>query len=298
MFVEAGRKVPFGELFKGVAVVSGNDAAVAIAEYLAGSTDAFVQKMNQKAASLGMTNTHYRSVNGLPEGDLDDLSTPRDLGKLATSYIQKYPGNLAIHSLKEFAFDTGHGVIKQQSENPLLGTYPGADGLKTGYIDNTYNLIGTAQRDGVRLVLVTMKAPTASDRAKDAKTLMDYGFAQYGKYTLSKKGYKVNTIPVYKAKSIKKTDVFVKDDAKVIVHSSELKGKTIKKVIKLPEYLNATNGFKAGDKVGEVQYYIGKKLIAHEDLVVHDNIEKGTWWQKGIDSLIIFGGWVIGLFRR
>ncbi|MCU7666954.1 D-alanyl-D-alanine carboxypeptidase family protein [Bacillus thuringiensis] len=298
MFLEVGREVPFGEAFKGVAVVSGNDAAVAIAEHLAGSTDEFVKRMNKKAKELKMTHTNYRSVNGLPDGDLDDTSTPRDLGNMTVKYLKKYPGNLKIHSLQEFSFDTGRGVIKQKNRNPLLGEYTGADGLKTGWIDGHYNLIGTAEKGGVRLVIVTMKGATEQIRAKDAKILLDYGFNQYNKYVLNKKGEKVATLPVYKASEDKKAEVVMKNEDEVVIHSSQLKGKQkVKEKLVLPDYINAGKGMKAGDLVGKKQYFIGKKLIHESDVVLKEGIEKGNWWQKTLDSILLSGMWIIGLFK-
>ncbi|PGP12771.1 hypothetical protein COA01_33685 [Bacillus cereus] len=298
MFLEVGREVPFGEAFKGVAVVSGNDAAVAIAEHLAGSTDEFVKRMNEKAKKLKMTHTHFRSVNGLPDGDEDDTSTPRDLGNMTIKYLTKYPRNLEIHSLQEFSFDTGRGVITQKNRNPLLGEYKGADGLKTGWIDEHYNLIGTAEKGGVRLVFVTMKGANEKIRAKDAKTLLDYGFNQYKKYVLNKKGEKVATLPVYKASEDKKAEVVMKNDDEVVIHSSQLKGKkTVKEKLVLPDYINAGKGMKAGEVIGKKQYFIGKKLIHESDIVLKEGIEKGNWWQKALDSILLSGMWIVGLFK-
>ncbi len=298
MFLEIGREVPFGELFKGIAIVSGNDASVALAEHLKGSTESFVDEMNKKATELKMKHTTFYSVNGLPQNDNEDVSTASDLGTMTISYLKKYPGNLAIHSLKQYKFDTGREVIEQANRNPLLQSYKAADGLKTGGSDGNYNLIGTAEKDGIRLVVVTLKGETEKVRAKDAKTLLDYGFNQYKKYVFDKKGDKVETLPVYKAKETKKASVIVKDDVEVIIHSSKLSKKNkVKEKVVLPEYINAGKGLKAGDVVGKKQIFIGEKMIHETDIVVKEDIEKGSWWQKALDSLLLIGMWIMGLFK-
>lgn len=298
MFLEIGREVPFGELFKGVAVVSGNDASVAMAEHLEGSTSNFVDKMNEKAKELNMTKTKFRSVNGLPEGDKEDTSTAKDLGVMTVSYLKEYPGNLAIHSMKQYNFDTGREVIEQTNRNPLLQSYGAADGLKTGWIEGSYNLIGTAEKDGVRLVVVTLKGESEQVRAKDARTLLDYGFNQYKKYVFDKKGDKVETLPVYKSSETKKANLIMQDDLELIIHTSQLSKKNkIKEKVVIPDYINAGKGLKAGDVVGKKQIFIGKKLIHETDIVVKEDIEKGSWWQKGLDSVLLSGMWVMGLFK-
>lgn len=296
MFLEVGRQVPFNEIFKGVAVVSGNDASVAIAEHIDGSTEKFANRMNKKAKELGMKNTTFVSPNGLPVDDRTDISTAKDLGLMTKEYIKKYPGNLKIHSLQEYAFDTGRGVIEQKNRNPLLGEYKGADGLKTGFIEDTYNLIGTAQKDGIRLIFVSMKSASANERAKDAKTLLDYGFGQYNKYHIANKGEKISSLPVYKTKDVKKTDIVIKEDAEVVIHSSQLKNGKIEKKIHLPEYVNASKGLKSGAKVGSISYYAGKKEIYEVELVIREDLEPASWWEKGLDSIILFARWIINLF--
>ena len=153
MFVQVGTRVPLQELIQGIAIVSGNDACVAAAEYLSGSVATFVDSMNAEAKKLGMTNTRFFSPDGLPvEGQ---LTTVKDMADLDRAFIQKFPEALKYTSTKEFKFNN----IDQFNRNKLLFEYPDIDGLKTGYVEaGGYHLSATAYRNGMRLLAVVMGA--------------------------------------------------------------------------------------------------------------------------------------------
>ena len=289
MFLEVGRQVPYGDIMKGIAIVSGNDASVAMAEHLEGSTDNFVKKMNEKAVALGMENTKFETVNGLPKDGSLDLSTANDLAKLSVDYINKYESNLGIHSTKTFAFDTGRGVIEQSNHNPLLGKYEGVDGLKTGYVDNHYNYIGTAKRDGVRLVVVTLKSPSASARESDAKKLLDYGFSQYKKYTFNDANTTLDKLAVYKSSDVKETEVVIKDKLEIVLHSKYEEG--LREEIDIPDYL--LGGQKKGDVVGEKNIYSGDELLAQADIVLTEDLPKANFLGRVFDSIAISFNWIV-----
>lgn len=174
MFLEVGTKVPYREIVTGISVVSANDGCVALAEYLYGSESSFVQKMNDKAKELGMTKTQFRNASGLPEEG--HVMSARDIGILAKHLIERYPEILEIESIREYTFNN----ILQYNRNPLLGRFPGADGLKTGWTTEAgYCLVGTAQQNGVRLIAVVLNAVSEDQRLQSAQELLNHGFKNF-----------------------------------------------------------------------------------------------------------------------
>lgn len=173
MGLQAGEKVPLVDLFRGMAVASGNDATVAVAEFFGGTEKQFVQAMNKKARQIGMKNSVFKNCNGLPAKG--QLTTAADMLVLARSYLENHPQSLdTYHNLRYFAFKR-HGVVT--NANPVLGHVPGADGLKTGYVDASgYNVIMTAKRGNVRLIGVLLGCPSGSVRAEEASALLEAGF--------------------------------------------------------------------------------------------------------------------------
>lgn len=174
MFVREGTSVPLIDLLRGVIIQSGNDASVALAEYLAGSEDAFADVMNQQAALLGMTNTTYHNATGWPaEGH---LTTARDLSLLARALIQDYPEHYDIYSEKYFKYNG----INQPNRNRLLWRDSSVDGLKTGHTEEAgFCLVASAVRKGMRLVSVVMGTKSEEARAQESQKLLAYGFRYY-----------------------------------------------------------------------------------------------------------------------
>jgi len=193
MFIEVGDYVPLAELVKGIAVVSGNDACVAVAEFLQGSEQAFVKKMKEKLQDLGIGNTRIQTVHGLPASD--QYTTASDMALLAGAYIRAHPEALQYHKLNEF---TSEGVT-QSNRNRLLWRDPSVDGLKTGYISEAgYHLIATAQRDDQRLISVILGAPNPRVREREALRLLNYGFRNYASVPLFEKGQVLLKLPIWK----------------------------------------------------------------------------------------------------
>lgn len=174
MFVREGTSVPLIDLLRGVIIQSGNDASVALAEYLAGSEGAFADVMNQQATLLGMNNTTYHNATGWPaEGH---LTTARDLSLLARALIQDYPSHYGIYSEKYFEYNG----INQPNRNRLLWRDSSVDGLKTGHTEEAgYCLVASAVRKGMRLVSVVMGTRSESARAQESQKLLAYGFRYY-----------------------------------------------------------------------------------------------------------------------
>jgi serine-type D-Ala-D-Ala carboxypeptidase (penicillin-binding protein 5/6) len=171
MFVKIGDTIPLQDLIQGIIVHSGNDACVAMAEHIAGTEEAFAGLMNQQAAALGMTNTHFVDGTGLPNPQ--QYTSPRDMAILARALIHNFPEDYKWYAQKWFAF----GGIKQPNRNRLLWRDPTVDGIKTGHTDEAgYCLAASALRNGTRLISVVMGAPSDNVRAEDTQRLLNYGF--------------------------------------------------------------------------------------------------------------------------
>ncbi|MBA2654282.1 MAG: D-alanyl-D-alanine carboxypeptidase [Gammaproteobacteria bacterium] len=184
MFVKVGEQVPVNALIQGIAVVSGNDACVAIAEHIAGTEEAFAELMNHSAGLLGMKNTHYTDATGLP--DPKHYTTPRDLGLLTKAIVNQFPEYYGWYSQKEFEYNG----IKQPNRDILLWRDPSIEGMKTGHTDEAgYCLVSTATRNGMRLIAVVMGSTSTRSRADASLALLNYGFRFYE----SKKIFAANT---------------------------------------------------------------------------------------------------------
>ena len=171
MFIQAGSEIPLAELLKGMAVVSANDASVAVAEHIAGNVETFVEQMNRKARELGMERSVFKNPNGLPARG--QFSTARDMMILANHYLRRFPESLDLHSQQYFTYHD----ITQRNRNSLLRHYPDADGLKTGWVvAGGYHIVATAKRGNTRLIAVVMGARTPAIRAREAARLLDEGF--------------------------------------------------------------------------------------------------------------------------
>ncbi|MBU1184446.1 MAG: D-alanyl-D-alanine carboxypeptidase [Proteobacteria bacterium] len=175
MFIEAGSEIPLEELLKGMAVVSANDASVAVAEYIGGDVERFVARMNRKARQLGMTRSFFKNPNGLPARG--QVTTARDMLILASDYLRRFPESLDLHSQQYYTYRD----ITQRNRNSLLRHYPNADGLKTGWVRKAgYHIVATAKRGETRLIAVVMGAKTPAIRARETERLLDEGFRMVG----------------------------------------------------------------------------------------------------------------------
>lgn len=172
MSLKAGEEVKITEIIKGISIASANDGCVAIAEYLEnGDIQAFVKLMNETARSLGMAHTRFFNPNGLPADG--QLTTARDIMRLAQAYLQRFPKALAIHSQKYYS----HNNRTKHNANSLLGKYEGVDGLKTGYVRASgYNIAATAKRGDTRLLAVVLGARNSGIREQETAKLLDTGF--------------------------------------------------------------------------------------------------------------------------
>ena len=193
MFIEPRKPVTVDELIHGVIVQSGNDATVALAELIAGSTDAFVERMNREAAKLGLSGTHYADVNGLPSPQ--HYSTASDIAKLTVALIRDFPEYYPIFAVKEYRYNH----ITQSNRNRLLWSDPYVDGVKTGHTEGAgYCLVASAKRGERRLVAVVMGANTDAGRASESQKLLNWGFQSFDTVALYQSGKPVTTLRVWK----------------------------------------------------------------------------------------------------
>jgi D-alanyl-D-alanine carboxypeptidase (penicillin-binding protein 5/6) len=193
MFVRQGTRIPLVELIKGIAVVSGNDACISVAEFLQGNEQAFVAKMNQTLKELMLVNSQFQTVNGWPAPD--QYTTAEDMALLARAYVQLFPQALLYHSLKEFT----HENIRQRNRNGLLWRDPSVDGLKTGHTEQAgYHLLATAQKGDQRFIAVVMGAKSQAIREREALRLLNYGFRNFVSVLLFKRDEPLLKLEVWK----------------------------------------------------------------------------------------------------
>ncbi len=192
MFVPLGEHVKIADLIRGMIIQSGNDACVVLAEGLAGSVEAFVDLMNQKAKQIGLKDSHFANVDGLP--DPNEWMTARDLTTLATRTIKDFPEYYKIYSEMDFTFNN----IKQGNRNPLLYKNVGADGLKTGHTEEAgFCLTASVLRGDRRIVMVLGGLPTMKSRAEESERLIDWAFREFNDYRLFSSGDTVDEAPVW-----------------------------------------------------------------------------------------------------
>ena len=268
MLLDNGEIRTVEELLKGVGIASGNDAAVALAEYLGGSEDAFVDMMNQRCKDLGMKNTTFKNCTGLPsEGHMStayDISImSRELLKHET--ILKYTG-----TYMETISEGRKSPIELVNHNKLVRFFNGCDGLKTGYTSEAkYCISATATRDGVRMLSVIMGAPTYKIRNRDASMLLNHGFSKFYSKKLANKGEEVEKIVLDKS-----GEKFFLAKAKEDVSITLEKGKE-EKIEKKIELDTSKKSFKPGEVIGICKFYVGDKEVGKVEICCDRDVKKG-----------------------
>jgi serine-type D-Ala-D-Ala carboxypeptidase (penicillin-binding protein 5/6) len=282
MYVGVGSKVPLEEIIKGIAIVSGNDACVAVAEHISGSAEVFVKLMNDTAQKLGMTNSHFDNTHGLPS--LQQYTTAYDMAILARSYINNFPDALKIHSTLEYTYSG----IRQHNRNTLLRKDPSIDGLKTGYVDEGgYHLLATAKRDERRLIAVVMGAKNQVIRAEEALKLLNYGYRNFAFVSLFTKGQVLYDLPVWKGQ---RNDLHVvPGEEGMIVVAAEAKNKLEYEKI-VPEYVVAP--IEKNQEIGKYVVKIGTNVIRSIPLVAETDVPKAGFLKLIWHSVIYFLGHV------
>ncbi|WP_307396679.1 D-alanyl-D-alanine carboxypeptidase family protein [Bacillus horti] len=323
VWLAQGEQRTVEELYTAMAVYSGNDATVALAEQVAGSEQLFVQLMNEKARELGMTNSHFVNSTGLPNSMLgqhihtgtesdENLMSARDTAILARALVREYPEVLEFSSIPEI--EAGYFDIEMINFNwmleghrtgtPLGLTYQGLDGLKTGYTDLAGNCFtGTAERDGVRLISVIMKSETQQSRFVETQKLLDYGFNNFELNEVVQAGEIIEgyeTIPVAKGKQ-KELPVAIEQALTTYMYEGEEELYTLE-VVMDPELVDEEGRLIApieqGTAVGEVRVvYTGNteySFIQQDqtseslELIAQEDIEKAGWLRLFMRSILEF----------
>lgn len=276
-YIEPGEQFSVRDALKAVATHSSNDVTVSLAELVAGSEDAFVVLMNEKAKALGMNNSNFRDCTGLT--DEGHYSSAHDVALMSRELVVKHPGILKFSSIWMDSFRNGQ--FELVNTNKLVHFYDGCDGLKTGYTSAAgHCLSATATRNNMRLISVVLGEPDSNTRFAETRKLLDYGFANYEATQVNKKGEEVNEIEVKKG-LFPKTKALYSEDVKLLLARGE-KGKVVREV-RLKGFLTAP--VKKDQKVGEVVYKIGEKEIAKVDLVSDRDIEKSSFGKLFIKML-------------
>ncbi len=265
-FMEAGEQMSVDDMLKAITVSSCNDAAVAMAEHIAGSESAFVEKMNSRAAELGMTNTDFVNCTGLDDKEIH-YSTARDVAIMSRELIS----HSMIFDYSTIWMDSiRDGQFGLANTNKLIRFYNGANGLKTGSTSKArYCLSATALRDGMQLIAVVLGSPTSAERFSAAKSLLDYGFANYSVYRP-----KASTSYSLKVWGGKKGNVECRSDNKAVILNKGEQNKVVEN-ISLPDALNAP--VKKGDVVGKISYTLGDKLLFESDIIALSSVKKADF---------------------
>ena len=211
MWLPINEQVPVKDIIYGISIVSANDGCIAMAEHLSGSEEAFVQKMNQRAQELGLTNTQFKNSTGLPADG--HVMSARDIAVLSHRLITQFPKILEIESMQEFTFNG----IKQYNRNPLLGRFPGADGLKTGWTtESAYSLAGTALQEGRRLISVVLNSESENERLVASEELLNHGFRDFREVKAVAEGAQLGEVNVKNGRK-QRVNITVAQDMTVTV---------------------------------------------------------------------------------
>lgn len=277
MFIQVGTQVRLHDLHQGIVVSSGNDATVAVAEYLAGSDSAFADVMNQHAQKLGLTNTHFVNSHGLP--DPNHYTTARDLATLSQAII-RYPSEYALYKEQEFTFNN----IRQYNRNGLLRRDPSVDGLKTGHTQEAgYCLVSSAKRDGMRLITVVMGADSINAREQETEKLLAYGFRYFETDPIYNAGAEVARSRIW---SGDKPEVRLGVDRNVVLTLPRGKRDAVEAVMNVDKYLQAPVA--AGQQIGEMVISLDGQVVVKAPLVALEAVDKGNIFGRIWDWLVLF----------
>lgn len=267
IWLEPGEQLTLDEMLKAVAVGSANDCAVAIAEHLAGTEDAFVQRMNERAVALGCTNTTFINANGLDGVGEKTLTSARDLALISCELL-RHPKILDYTGIWMDSIRDGRFALA--NTNKMLKRYPGMTGLKTGYISQAgFCISASAERDGLSLVAVVMAAPTKETRMADATALLDHGFANFMAYAPPADA--LQPVPVALGRAAQVQPV-MEDSSTVVLEKA--KAGSLETRVELPERLVAP--VEAGQRLGELIVLSGEETVLRIPLAAAEEVEALT----------------------
>ncbi|MDJ0926825.1 MAG: D-alanyl-D-alanine carboxypeptidase family protein [Gammaproteobacteria bacterium] len=280
MFIEVNTRVSVDDLIQGMIVQSGNDASVALAEYIAGTEEIFAQLMNQYARELGMLNTNYRNSTGLPNDD--HYTTAADIARLAQAIIEQYPEYYRWYSQREFSYNG----ITQKNRNALLWRDPSVDGMKTGMTDAAgYCLVSSARRDDMRLIAVILGTKSSTARANDSQALLNYGFRFYETRLLYPAGKPLDDarVRVWKG-SADSTDLAVRKDLYITIPRGTYD--QVQAQVELPTHVVAPVDAEA--QLGTLRINLADQTLAEANLFAMNEVAVGSLWRQARDSVLLW----------
>ena len=267
VWLEPGEQLSFDEMLKAVAVGSANDCAVAIAEHLAGSEVAFVERMNARAAELGCTGTLFINANGLDGMGEKTMTTARDIARISCELL-RHPKILDYTGI--WMDSIRGGKFSLANTNKMLKSYPGLTGLKTGYTSEAgYCISASAERDGLSLIAVVMAAPTKENRMADATALLNYGFANFTAYTPPQDALAPVPVALGKADSVQPV---LQDESSYVIE--KIQAGELETQIELPESLTAP--VEAGQEIGSLTVTSGGQTVLRVPLAAAETVEAVT----------------------
>ena len=285
MFIEVDKRVSILDLLKGIIIQSGNDAAVAIAEYVGGTEDGFVDLMNAYAASLGMNNTLFMNSTGLP--DENHLTTAEDLAILTSNFIVKFPEIYALFKEKEFEY--GGISSNKLNRNKLLWRDETSDGVKTGYTSSAgYCLIGSAKRGNMRLITVVAGSDSANNSFSDTQRLLEYGFRFYATQKYFDVGKEYASAKVWGGKN-DTISLGVENDISITLPRTKFKDIKVNYIVKN----NVQAPINKGDRIGTLEVISDNNTVLISDLIALEDVEAKGFFGRLWSRFIL---WIMSLF--
>ena len=283
MFIEAGKRVSVRDLLSGIVIQSGNDATVAMAEYVAGSEEGFVDFMNDYASELGLSNTLFQNAVGWT--DPNHFSSVNDLAQLTKALIAHFPDHYATYKEKEFTFSG----IRQLNRNKLLWRDDSVDGVKTGHTESAgYCLISSAKRNDMRLIAVVAGSPSENERLISSQRLLEYGFRFFATQKLISKDSEITTAKVWGGK-MDEVALGTKEDILLTLPRSDFKN--------IKANYNFKNNIQApisnGDVIGDIEFISDDRVVLSAPLVAIESVEAKGFFGR-IWARIVF--WILSLF--
>ncbi len=275
MFVKVNSDVSVEDLLRGLIIQSGNDSAVALAEHIAGSEDAFAGLMNAHAAQLGMTSTNFVNSTGLPHPD--HYTTPSDIVKVTAATIRDYPDFYPMYAEKQFTYNE----IKQYNRNNLLWRNNAVDGVKTGHTEAAgFCLVSSAKYDQMRLIAVVMGTESAKARIKESQALLAFGSRFYETHRLYEAGQKLTENRVWFGDQ-KTLALGIDEDVYVTIPRRDYDN--LKPTLEVKAKLEAP--INKGDSLGNVTVMLGNDVVTTQPLVALAQVEKGSLWRRFLDFI-------------
>ena len=276
MFIEPNKSVTVDELLHGMIIQSGNDASITLAEGVAGAEEQFADMMNKQAAKLGMKNTHYTNVTGLPNSE--HYTTANDLAILASALIRDFPLEYRrLYSVKEYTYNK----ITQPNRNRLLWLDANVDGMKTGHTESAgYCLISSSKRGDTRLVSVLLGAVSESMRASESQKLLNYGFQFYESTLVYKQSQTINTLRVFKGQEKLVASTVAKD-----FYLSLPKGDYARVKANMTSQQPLIAPIKAGQVIGKITFTLDGKIINEQKLLAARAVEQAGFFGRIMDSI-------------